>query len=61
MKQMPSPLWTSDTTQMRLTGTWRSAMPEYRDRPSPCHGACPLDGRIAEWVRQVELGDHYEA
>ena len=61
MQQPPSPLWTNATSQMRLTGTWRSAMPEYQDKPSPCRGACPVAGRIAEWARQIELGDHYGA
>ncbi len=61
MNEMPSPLWTNKTSLMRMTGTWRSALPEYRDVPSPCLGACPVDSRIAEWVRQVENGDYYGA
>ncbi|MDP6872842.1 MAG: NAD(P)-binding protein [Alphaproteobacteria bacterium] len=61
MQQPPSPLWTNASSRTRLTGTWRSAMPEYQDKPSPCLGACPVAGRIAEWVRQIELGDYYGA
>lgn len=61
MNQMPSPLWTNQTSLMRLTGTWRSALPEYRDLPSPCRGACPVGGRIAAWLRQIELGDAHGA
>lgn len=57
MTQMPSPLWTNQTSLMRLTGTWRSASPDYRTLPSPCRGACPVGGRIAEWVRQACQGD----
>jgi NADPH-dependent glutamate synthase beta subunit-like oxidoreductase len=57
MNKQPSPLWTSQSSSARMTGTWRSAMPDYHNSPSPCRGACPVDGRIAEWVRQVEHGD----
>ncbi len=61
MKQQPSPLWTTGTSEVRLTGTWRSAVPDYRTAPSPCHGACPVDGRIAQWIRQVQVNDCYGA
>ena len=61
MNQQPSPLWTHLTSQSRLTGTWRSALPDYRNLPSPCLGACPVDGRIAQWVRQVENRDFHGA
>ena len=52
-----SPLWTTLTSRERLTGTWRSAMPEYQNQPSPCLGACPVNGRIAEWIGQIRGGD----
>ncbi len=52
-----SPLWTDATSRGRLTGTWRNAAPDYRTLPSPCRGACPVGGRIAEWIGQVEAGD----
>lgn len=52
-----SPLWTTLTSRERLTGTWRSAMPEYHNQPSPCLGACPVNGRIAEWIGQIRAGD----
>ena len=32
------------------TGTWRAALPDTRQPPSPCHLACPVDGRIAQWI-----------
>lgn len=57
MSQPLSPLWTNSTSEVRMTGTWRSAMPDYKDVPSPCLGACPVDGRIADWIGQVEDGD----
>lgn len=61
MNTQPSPLWTHLTSEGRLTGTWRAALPAYQNRPSPCLGACPVGGRIAEWIRQIGEGDHYGA
>ena len=61
MNQALSPLWTSGTTEGRLTGTWRSAAPDYHTSPSPCLGACPVDGRIAAWIHQVLNRDFYGA
>lgn len=56
-----SPLWTHLTSESRITGTWRSALPNYQNQPSPCLGACPVNGRIADWIKQVKDGDHYGA
>lgn len=56
-----SPLWTNLTSHERITGTWRSALPNYQNQPSPCLGACPVNGRIAEWIGQVKKGDTYGA
>ena len=61
MTQQASPLWTNATSEARMTGTWRSAMPNYKNIPSPCRGACPVGGRIAEWIREIELGDYKKA
>ena len=61
MNQTPSPLWTNGTTEGRLTGTWRSALPDYHTSPSPCLGACPVDGRIAEWIHQILEKDYHGA
>lgn len=61
MTAQPSPLWTHGTSEARLTGTWRSAMPLYKNLPSPCRGACPVGGHIAEWIREIELGDYKKA
>jgi len=61
MSMQPSPLWTNHTTEARMTGTWRSAIPDYHNSPSPCLGACPVNGRIAEWIGQVRDGDYHGA
>lgn len=52
-----SPLWTHLTSEGRHTGTWRAAIPAYEDQPSPCLGACPVNGRIPTWIRQAKEGD----
>ncbi len=61
MEKMPSPLWTNSTSLERMTGTWRNALPYYKNLPSPCHGACPVDGEIAQWLLQVNKEDHFGA
>lgn len=61
MNEQLSPLWTHLTSESRLTGTWRSALPNYQNQPSPCLGACPVSGRIAEWIKQVKDGDVFGA
>ncbi|MCK4861784.1 MAG: FAD-dependent oxidoreductase [Rhodobacteraceae bacterium] len=61
MNSQPSTLWTHLSSETNHTGTWRSALPLYQNQPSPCHGACPVGGSIATWIKQVKDGDHYEA
>jgi NADPH-dependent glutamate synthase beta subunit-like oxidoreductase len=52
MMNMPLPptIWTTGTTEVIKTGTWRAALPHYISPPSPCHQACPVNGDIAEWI-----------
>lgn len=57
MNEIHTPLWTHLTSESRLTGTWRSALPRYQDQPSPCLDTCPVSGRIAEWIKQIKDGD----
>jgi len=57
MNEITSPMWTHLSSEGRLTGTWRAALPAYQDQPSPCLGACPVNGRIATWIKQVKDGD----
>ncbi len=61
MNEQLSPLWTHLSSENRLTGTWRAALPNYQDQPSPCLGACPVNGRIATWIGQVKNGDIHGA
>jgi len=46
-------LWTTRSSLARKTGTWRAAAPEYRLSPAPCLAACPVNGRIAEWIGEL--------
>lgn len=54
---LPPAIWTTGSTEALKTGTWRAALPEYRQAPSPCHLACPVGGRIAAWIQQARAGD----
>lgn len=58
---LPPSTWTTGTTEVIRTGTWRAAVPVYRQAPSPCRLACPVDGRIPEWMQQAKAGDLHGA
>jgi NADPH-dependent glutamate synthase beta subunit-like oxidoreductase len=49
--------WTTGTTEVFKTGTWRATLPRHIRAPSPCHAACPLGGEIAQWVGRAREGD----
>ena len=51
------PIWTTGSTEVIKTGTWRAALPQHIRAPSPCHAACPVNGDIAEWIGQARAGD----
>ena len=53
--------WTTGTTEVFKTGTWRSALPRHIHAPSPCHAACPVEGDIAEWIGCARTGDFRQA
>ncbi len=54
---LPPTQWTTGTTEVFKTGTWRAALPVYRARPSPCHLACPVEGSITDWIGRARAGD----
>jgi NADPH-dependent glutamate synthase beta subunit-like oxidoreductase len=61
---MPAPTpttWTTGTTEVLKTGTWRAALPVYDAPDSPCHAACPVGGQIARWMQQAREGDWHGA
>jgi NADPH-dependent glutamate synthase beta subunit-like oxidoreductase len=49
--------WTTGTTEVFKTGTWRSALPQHIRAPSPCHAACPVGGEIALWIGRARARD----
>lgn len=54
----PAPTtWTTGTTEVFMTGTWRSALARHIQAPSPCHVACPMNGDIAEWIGRARARD----
>jgi len=56
-KQTVPSTWTTGTTEVFKTGTWRSALPQHIRAPSPCHVACPVGGDIAEWIGRARAHD----
>jgi NADPH-dependent glutamate synthase beta subunit-like oxidoreductase/Pyruvate/2-oxoacid:ferredoxin oxidoreductase delta subunit len=51
------PIWTTGSTEVFKTGSWRAAAPRHIRAPSPCHAACPVNGEIAEWIGLARAGD----
>ncbi len=51
------PIWTTGTTEVFRTGSWRAALPRHVHAPSPCHAACPVNGDIAEWIGRARARD----
>ncbi|MBI4294191.1 MAG: FAD-dependent oxidoreductase [Betaproteobacteria bacterium] len=58
--KMP-PIWTTGSTEELNTGTWRNDIAVHQKRPAPCHNACPVDGAIPEWIRQLRNEDIHGA
>lgn len=53
----PPPIWTTGSTEVFRTGTWRAAIARHVKAPSPCHQACPVNGEIADWIGRARAGD----
>ena len=51
------PIWTTGSTEVFKTGTWRAALPRHIQAPSPCHQACPVNGDIAQWIELARQRD----
>lgn len=51
------PIWTTGSTEVFKTGSWRAALPRHIRAPSPCHAACPVNGDIAEWIGLARARD----
>lgn len=55
------PTWTTGSTAVIKTGTWRAALARHIQAPSPCHSACPMHGEVATWIGQARAGDVHAA
>ncbi len=51
------PTWTTGSTTAIKTGTWRASLATHIKAPAPCHGACPVNGDIAEWIGLARARD----
>ncbi|MDP2370428.1 FAD-dependent oxidoreductase [Rhodoferax sp.] len=49
--------WTTGSTEAIKTGTWRASLATHIKAPAPCHGACPVNGDIAEWIGLARARD----
>ncbi len=61
---MNSPIpttWTTGSTEAIKTGTWRASLAKHIQAPAPCHGACPVDGDIAQWIGLARARDFHGA
>ena len=56
-RDLPPTAWTTGTTEVFKTGTWRASLPRHISAPSPCHAACPVNGDIAPWIGRTREGD----
>ena len=46
-----APIWTTGSTAVIKTGTYGALLlAQHIKAPAPCHGACPVNGDIAEWI-----------
>jgi NADPH-dependent glutamate synthase beta subunit-like oxidoreductase/ferredoxin len=58
---LPPTTWTTGSTEVFKTGTWRAALPQHLARPSPCSHACPVNGRIPLWIGHARAGELHRA
>lgn len=49
-RNLPPTAWTTGSTEVFKTGTWRARLPRHVSAPSPCHAACPVNGDISHWI-----------
>ncbi|MBS0306042.1 MAG: FAD-dependent oxidoreductase [Proteobacteria bacterium] len=53
--------WTTGSTTVFKTGTWRDSLARHVAAPAPCHNACPVDHDIPEWLGHSRKREWYEA
>ncbi|MDT3679189.1 MAG: NAD(P)-binding protein [Burkholderiaceae bacterium] len=56
-RNLPPTAWTTGSTEVFKTGTWRARLPRHVSAPSPCHAACPVNGDISHWIGRARERD----
>ncbi len=56
-RNLPPTTWTTGSTEVFRTGTWRARLPRHVSAASPCHAACPVNGDIAHWIGRARERD----
>ncbi len=56
---MPLLAFSTGTTEVNLTGGWKSVRPLYEDKRAPCQERCPAGEDVARYLRAVQRG-HYD-
>lgn len=56
-RNLPPTAWTTGSTEVFKTGTWRARLPRHVSAPAPCHAACPVNGDIAHWIGRARERD----
>lgn len=54
--EMPPLAFSTASTEVNLTGGWKSVRPLYQDKPAPCQQGCPVGENIAHYMRAVQRG-----
>lgn len=58
--EMPPLAFSTGTTEVNLTGGWKSVRPLYQDKTAPCQQGCPAGENIARYLRAVQRGKYEE-
>jgi NADPH-dependent glutamate synthase beta subunit-like oxidoreductase len=58
--EMPVLAFSTGTTEVNLTGTWKSLRPLYREKLPPCQQGCPAGEDIARYIRAARRGNYAE-
>lgn len=58
--EMPVLAFSTGTTEVNLTGGWKSVRPLYQDKRAPCQQGCPAGEDVARYLRAVQRGQYDE-
>ena len=60
VQEMPVLAFSTGTTEVNLTGGWKSVRPLYQDKRAPCQQGCPAGEDVARYLRAVQRGQYDE-